>query len=170
MKTDMDCPFCSSQDTRVLESRSTEDNKSIRRRRECGDCVKRFTTYERIEFSPMIVAKISGSKEVYSRDKLIESIIRSCSKSQLTALTIDSIIDQVEAEMYKSNRREINSAALGNMVMDVLRAADPIAYLRYASIFKKFATVNEFISEIKGFEDDLLGISYESANLEAKPI
>lgn len=161
----MDCPYCSSKDTRVLESRSTEDNKSIRRRRECGDCTKRFTTYERVEFTPIIVAKNSGSKEVYSRDKLVASIVRSCSKSQLTALMIDKIVDRVESQMYKSNRREINSSVLGNLVLEQLKSSDSTAYLRYASIFKKFESISEFIDEIKGLEDNLLGISYENQAL-----
>ncbi len=157
----MECAFCSSKDTKVLESRSTEDNTSIRRRRECGACEKRFTTYERIEFTAMIVSKSSGSKEVYSREKLISSIVRSCSKSKISAVMIDSIVDQVEAEMYSTNRREISASLLGKLVMDALKERDALAYLRYASIFKKFSSVTEFIEEIKSLEDKLLGIEFE---------
>lgn len=148
----MECPFCKSENSKVLESRSADDSRSIRRRRECMDCEQRFTTYERVEFSPMIVIKKSGSKEVYSRDKLVHSIISSCSKAQISALTIDRIVDMVEAKMYQKFSREIPSAVLGEMVMEQLKLIDPMAYLRYASIFKKINSISEFIDEMKNLE------------------
>ncbi len=158
----MQCPFCKSEDSKVLESRSTEDHRSIRRRRECLDCLERFTTYERIEFSPMIIIKRSGSKEIFSRDKLITSIVRSCSKSQLSALTIESIVDQVESKMYKDYSREIPSTVIGEMVLAELRSLDPMAYVRYASIFKKINSISEFIDEITGLEGEINFLSAQT--------
>lgn len=152
----MRCPFCQSEQLKVLESRSADEGGSMRRRRECIDCEQRFTTYERVEFSPMIVIKRSGSKEVYSRDKLISSMVRSCSKSEISALTIDSIVDSVEAEMYKAYGREIPSVALGEMVMQVLKQREPMAYVRYASIFKNFNSVAEFLDEIQKLDNKTL--------------
>lgn len=149
----MQCPFCQSEQLKVLESRSADDGGSMRRRRECLDCEQRFTTYERVEFSPIIVIKRSGSKEVYSRDKLISSIIRSCSKSEISALTIDAIVDCVETAMYKEYSREIPSSSLGAMVLCELKTREPMAYIRYASIFKNFNSVSEFLDEISQLED-----------------
>ncbi|MDA0772222.1 MAG: transcriptional regulator NrdR [Cyanobacteria bacterium] len=149
----MQCPFCESEQLKVLESRSADDGGSMRRRRECLECEQRFTTYERVEFSPMIVTKRSNSKEVYSRDKLISSIVRSCSKSEISALTIDHIVDIVETQMYKEYGREIPSTALGAMVMAQLKIREPMAYIRYASIFKNFNSVSEFLDEIQNLDD-----------------
>lgn len=148
----MQCPYCHSEDLKVLESRSADDNRSIRRRRECIPCGQRFTTYERIEVNPIIVIKRSGSKEVYSREKLVASIVRSCSKSQISALTIDAIVDKVESDMYQNFNRELPSASIGEMVMNELKEQEPMAYIRYASIFKKINSIGEFIDEIKNLE------------------
>jgi transcriptional repressor NrdR len=109
----------------------------------------------------MIVTKKSGSKELYSREKLVSSIVRSCSKSQITAITIDSIVDQVEATMYQRYSREVPSSALGSMVMAELKIQDPMAYIRYASIFKKINSIGEFIDEMKNLEDSVLGIEFQ---------
>ena len=152
----MRCPFCHSDNLKVLESRSAEDERSIRRRRECLECTQRFTTYERVEFNPMLVVKRSGSKEVYSRDKLISSIVRSCSRSQISALTIDKIIDKVESHMHQDFSREIPSSELGEMVMQELKVIDPMSFLRYASIFKKINSISEFVEEMSLLEDKIL--------------
>lgn len=148
----MECPFCRSQESKVLESRSADDSRSIRRRRECIDCQKRYTTYERVEFTPIIVIKKSGSKEVYSRDKLLASIVRSCSKAQISAMTIDEIVDRVEATMYQDFPREVPATLIGNMVMEELKRVDPMAYMRYASIFKNINSISEFVEEMRGLE------------------
>lgn len=153
----------------MLESRAIDEGASIRRRRECGDCTKRFTTYERIEQSPIIVIKANGDKEVFARDKLLKSIVRACSKTQLTTLVIDGIVDDVESEIYKVFHREISSNELGELVMKRLKAADALAYIRYASIFKNFTSLVEFIDEIKELEDSLLGLNY-SPNLKEELI
>ena len=126
----MQCPFCHENNTKVLESRSTDEDKTIRRRRECLACAKRFTTYERMEHNPIVIVKTSGSKEVYSRDKLVSSIVRSCSKSQITTLMIDQIVDKVEAKLYKEFSREVPSSILGETVLEVLKDADATAYIR----------------------------------------
>ena len=165
----MKCPFCNSDNTRVLESRAIDEGASIRRRRECGACSKRFTTYERIEQSPIIVIKANGDKEVFARDKLLKSIVRACSKTQLSTLVIDSIVDDVESEIYKVYHREISSNELGELVMRRLKDADALAYIRYASIFKNFTSLVEFIDEIKELEDSLLGLNY-SPNLKEELI
>jgi transcriptional repressor NrdR len=157
----VDCPFCGDSNTKVLESRSTEDNQSIRRRRECSKCLKRFTTYERIELSQIVVLKTSTAKEIYSRDKLFTSIVRACSKSQISSLLIDEIVDIVEAEIYKSFNREIPSSKIGELVMKALYEADQVAYIRYASIFKKFTSLEEFMEELRSMEDGFLGLKYE---------
>ena len=155
----MECPYCRSEDSKVLESRSADDSRSIRRRRECLTCLKRFTTYERVELTPIIVIKRSGSREVYSRDKLLASIVRSSSKAQISALTIDAIVDRVEALMYQDFPREINASLIGQMVMDELKKIDPMAYLRYASIFKKINSISEFLDEM----NDLSGLYVNSS-------
>jgi transcriptional repressor NrdR len=155
----VECPYCRSEDSKVLESRSADDSRSIRRRRECLTCLKRFTTYERVELTPIIVIKRSGSREVYSRDKLLASIVRSSSKAQISALTIDAIVDRVEALMYQDFPREINASLIGQMVMDELKKIDPMAYLRYASIFKKINSISEFLDEM----NDLSGLYVNSS-------
>ncbi len=160
----MRCPFCHSEDLKVLESRSAEDERSIRRRRECIECSQRFTTYERVEFAPMIVVKNGGSKEVYSREKLVSSIIRACSKSQISALTVDKIIDKVESSMYQDFTREIPSRDLGEMVMKELKSIDPMSFLRYASIFKKINSISEFIEEISLIEERIINEDLEFAS------
>jgi len=159
------CPFCKSESSKVLESRSADDSRSIRRRRECLDCDQRFTTYERVEFSPMIVIKKSGSREVFSREKLVGSIISSCSKSQISALTVDKIVDRVESAMYQKFTREIQASILGEMVMEELKTVDPMAYLRYASIFKKINSITEFIDEMKNLEDKSFNLDFDAMAL-----
>jgi len=149
----VECPYCRSEDSKVLESRSADDSRSIRRRRECLACLKRFTTYERVELTPIIVIKRSGSREVYSRDKLLASIIRSSSKAQISALTIDAIVERVEARMYQDFPREINASLIGQMVMEELKKIDPMAYLRYASIFKKINSISEFVEEMNSLNE-----------------
>lgn len=158
----MHCLFCDENDTRVLESRLTDAGKTIRRRRECSGCSKRFTTYERMELSPLVIIKRSGSREIYSRDKLIKSIVRSCSKSQISTLTIESIVDEVESKMYEFSNKEISSFDLGNIIMETLKSIDPLAYIRYLSVFRRFQSVDKFIETIKDLEDSLLGIQYET--------
>lgn len=144
----MECPFCQSSETKVLESRSAEDNRSIRRRRECEACEKRFTTFEKFEMARMIVNKRCGKRELYSRDKVIESIVRCSNKSHLSTEEIDKLADRIESRMYQDFNRELNSTDIGEIIMCELKKSDPLAFLRYASIFKDFTTVGEFINEL----------------------
>lgn len=157
----VECPFCKSEDSKVLESRSADDGRSVRRRRECLKCDERFTTYERVEVAPLLVIKKSGSKEFYSREKLFASIVRSCSKGQINALTIETIIDKVESQIYQSYSREISANFLGEIVMDELKMIDPMSYVRYASIFKKMHSIGDFIEELKALENSMLDKQYE---------
>jgi len=154
--TIVQCPFCKSENSKVLESRSADDDRSVRRRRECIDCMQRYTTYERVELAPIVVIKKSGSREVFSRDKLIASIIRSCSKAHISTATIDNIVDKVESIMHQRFSREVSSITLGELVMEELKLIDPMAYLRYASIFKKINSISEFIDEMKNLEEQIL--------------
>lgn len=158
----MRCPFCNSDNTRVLESRAIDDGAAIRRRRECADCSERFTTYERLEQAQIIVLKSNANKEVFAREKLLKSIVRACSKTQLSTLVIDKIVDEVEAEIHRKGLREISSQDLGELVMKRLKDTDALAYIRYASIFKNFTSLVEFIDEIKDMEDSLLGLKFEN--------
>ncbi len=138
---------------KVLESRTSDDNTSIRRRRECVDCNERFTTYERVEFNPIVVVKKSGSKEIYSRNKLLKSIVRACSKGQISTETLDSILEKVEKQMYRNYSREIPSSDLGEIVMGELKKLEPMAFLRYASIFKRINSLEEFLQELNHIQD-----------------
>lgn len=148
----MDCPFCKSINIKVLESRTGDDRSSIRRRRECLDCHERFTTYERIEFNPIVVIKRSGSKEIYSRDKLLQSIVRACRKDQFDTSTLDEILSRVEQTIQKNYSREILSSELGQIVMDELKRSEPMAFVRYASIFKRIDSVEEFLEELNNIK------------------
>lgn len=162
----MQCPFCKSEESKVLESRSADDSRSVRRRRECLSCERRFTTYERVEIAPTIIIKNSGSREVYSREKLFNSILRSCSKAQISGSMIDNTVDKVEGRIYQDFPKELESSKLGEMVLEELRNVDKIAYLRYASIFKKFNSVDEFVEELAGVAK---GSLIESFNQQEKP-
>lgn len=157
----VECPFCKSEDSKVLESRSAEDGRCVRRRRECLKCDERFTTYERIELAPLIVIKKSGSKEFFSREKLFASIVRSCRKGQINALTIEVIVDNVENKIHQNYCREIASATLGEIVMEELKFLDPMSYIRYASIFKNFNSVTEFIEELNILENNTVSRELE---------
>ena len=134
------CPFCNSENSRVLESRATEEASSIRRRRECENtaCNKRFTTYERVEVMPVLVVKRSGAREPYSREKLRSGIVRACEKTQITANQIDNILDDIENELAKEGKREVSSANIGKHVLSQLKDLDQIAYVRFASVYRQF--------------------------------
>jgi transcriptional repressor NrdR len=154
----VECPFCKSINIRVLESRTSDDSTSIRRRRECIDCNERFTTYERVEFTPIIVVKKSGSREIYSRDKLLQSIVRACSKDQIETTVLDEIIDRVEKLVYRNYSREIPSSDLGEMLMAELKKSEPMAFLRYASIFKRINSLDEFLQELNNIQKTLSNV------------
>lgn len=151
------CPFCNSENSRVLESRTTEESTSIRRRRECENisCAKRFTTYERIEVMPVLVIKRSGEREPYSREKLRSGIVRACEKTLITAREIDNVIDDIENELAKQGKREVSSAILGKLVLNELRDLDQVAYVRFASVYRQFRSIDDFIKELQDLQADV---------------
>lgn len=157
------CPFCNSPNSRVLESRTTEESSSIRRRRECenSECNKRFTTYERIEVMPVLVVKRSGQREPYSREKIRAGLIRACQKTQISAEQIDKIIDDIENKLSKYGKREITSSMLGNLVLEEIKDLDQVAYVRFASVYRNFRSVNDFIQELEKLQNERPDLSQE---------
>ena len=145
----MRCPFCGKDNTRVIDSRPAEDGGAIRRRRECDACRKRFTTYEKVEMIPLIVIKKDNNRETYDRSKIEGGVIRACHKRPISADQIRSMIDEVEAAVFKKEEREISSREIGEMVMEKLKDLDSVAYVRFASVYREFKDVNTFMDELK---------------------
>lgn len=145
----MYCPFCNTKDSRVLESRIAEENSSIRRRRQCEACKKRFTTYERIETIQLLVVKSSGAREPYSREKLGAGISTACRKTTVNAQQIDELIESVELELQLIGKREINSSQLGGLVLERLAALNDVAYVRFASVYRQFQSIEDFVTELQ---------------------
>lgn len=144
----MYCPFCKQRESRVLESRLSEENTSIRRRRECESCQKRFTTYERAESLRLLVVKNSGNREPYSRDKLLAGIATACCKTSVCAQQIEELIDTLELELQMAGKREIQSSQLGELVLAKLQKLNQVAYVRFASVYRQFQSVEDFVSEL----------------------
>jgi len=147
----MKCPFCGTDDTRVIDSRPADDNTAIRRRRECISCLKRFTTYEKVEILPLLVIKKDNNREPYDRTKIEAGIVRSCHKRPISAEQISRLVDEIEAELFKREEKEIPTMVIGELVMEKLRDLDPVAYVRFASVYREFKDVNTFMEEIKQF-------------------
>ena len=145
----MRCPFCGKDNTRVIDSRPAEDGNAIRRRRECDVCRKRFTTYEKVEMIPLIVIKKDNNRETYDRSKIEGGVFRACHKRPISADQIKSMIDEVEAGIFKKEAREISSREIGEMVMEKLKDLDSVAYVRFASVYREFKVVNTFMDELK---------------------
>lgn len=166
----MHCPFCNFENSRVLESRTTEEGTSIRRRRECEDsqCNKRFTTYERIEVMPVLVVKRSGQREPYSREKLRSGIVRACEKTLITAEEIDRMIDTIENELAKQAKREVSSTILGELVLNELRDLDQVAYVRFASVYRQFRSIDDFISELQRLQSDISSFKFDDGDFVLK--
>ena len=144
----MQCPYCNYKESQVVDSRHT-DSKSIRRRRECESCKKRFTTYEIIETTPIMVVKKDNSREVFDREKIKRGIIKSCEKRPVSIEQIESIISYIENEINKDYISEINTDKIGEMVMDKLKDIDEVSYVRFASVYRQFKDINTFVSELK---------------------
>lgn len=140
----MQCPFCQHANNRVLESRSAEAGRSIRRRRECLKCEGRFTTYERIEYVPITVIKRSGNRELFNRSKLLRGIARACEKTGLDASSLDTIVDNIEMALQQRAAREIASADIGELVLEQLRPLNEVAYVRFASVYRQFTGIRDF--------------------------
>lgn len=145
----MKCPFCNQENTRVIDSRPAEDNSSIRRRRLCDGCGKRFTTYEKVETIPLIVIKKDNNRETYDRAKIEAGVLRACHKRPISAEAINGLIDQVEQELFNKEEREIPSKLIGEMIMNRLKDLDSVAYVRFASVYREFKDVNTFMDELK---------------------
>lgn len=145
----MKCPFCSSENTRVIDSRPADDNHAIRRRRLCDDCGKRFTTYEKVETIPLIVIKKDNNREQYDRSKIEAGVLRACHKRPISAEKITKLIDDVEVEIFSREVKEIPSSEIGEIVVDKIKDLDPVAYVRFASVYREFKDVNTFMNELK---------------------
>lgn len=143
----MKCPYCGHEESKVIDSRSIEDR--IRRRRECLNCAKRFTTYEMIEETPIMVIKRDGSRQIYSRDKVMNGLMRSCEKRPIEMAELERAASNVERELLNTMESEIPSSVIGDLVMNELKAIDEVAYVRFASVYREFKDINTFMSELK---------------------
>ena len=145
----MKCPFCNQDNTRVVDSRPVDDNTSIRRRRMCDACGKRFTTYEKVETIPLIVIKKDQNREQFDRSKIEAGVLRACHKRPVSAEQIHKLVDEVETEIFNLEEREIPSSVIGEIVMDKLKDLEAVAYVRFASVYREFKDVNTFMDELK---------------------
>ena len=145
----MKCPFCGHENTRVIDSRPSDENNSIRRRRVCDECQKRFTTYEKVETIPLIVIKKDSKRESYDRSKLEAGVLRACYKRPVSADAITQLVDQVETELFSKEEREIPSSVIGEMVMDKLKDLEAVAYVRFASVYRQFKDIDTFMEVLK---------------------
>lgn len=144
----MQCPYCQNTESRVLESRSTEGRQSIRRRRECLNCKHRFTTYERIEFVPITVIKRDGKRESFDRSKLLRGIVRACEKTGVSYSRIESLVDEIEVQLQQNFEREFTSNEIGELVLNYLRQENEVAYIRFASVYRKFQGIKDFVETL----------------------
>jgi transcriptional repressor NrdR len=144
----MKCPYCECIESKVIDSRPVDDGASIRRRRECLNCEKRFTTYEQIESVPLVVIKKDGKRQVYNRQKLINGILRAAEKTPVSYQQIESLVGEIESNMHSRLDKEISSTEIGELVMDKLKQINDIAYVRFASVYREFKDVNTFLNEL----------------------
>lgn len=144
----MKCPYCGYSESKVVDSRPTDEETAIRRRRECEKCAKRFTTYEKIEEVPLVIIKKDGSREVYQRGKLINGFLKACEKRPVSLKQIEEVVDEIEKELYNSLDKEIDSKKIGEMVMKRLKQLDDVAYVRFASVYRQFKDLNTFMDEL----------------------
>ena len=145
----MKCPFCGRDNTRVIDSRPSDDNNAIRRRRVCDVCGKRFTTYEKVETIPLIVIKKDNNREPYDRSKIEAGVLRACHKRPVSANEITGLIDEVETGIFSREEKEIPSSVIGELVMNKLKDLDAVAYVRFASVYREFKDVNTFFDELR---------------------
>lgn len=144
----MKCPFCGFEESKVIDSRPTDEGQRIRRRRECLECGKRFTTYEVIESLPIIVIKKDKSRETFNRNKLMTGLLRACEKRPVSIDMLDTLIDEIEVIIQNSLDREVSSEKIGELVMEKLKKVDEVAYVRFASVYRQFKDINTFMSEL----------------------
>lgn len=145
----MRCPFCENQDTRVIDSRHTEDGHAIRRRRECDSCGKRFTTYEKVEEMILMVIKKDGRREAFDRNKIMNGIIKACEKRPVPMAEIEKLVDEIERGLNNMMEKEVESTFIGELIMERLRKLDEVAYVRFASVYRQFTDINTFVAEIE---------------------
>jgi transcriptional repressor NrdR len=145
----MKCPYCGSENTRVIDSRPAEDNNAIRRRRACDECNKRFTTYEKVETIPLIIIKKDNNREAYDRTKIEAGVLRACHKRPVSADAIGKLVDEVEVDIFGREEKELPSRVIGELVMNKLKDIDAVAYVRFASVYREFKDVNTFMDELK---------------------
>ena len=150
----MRCLFCGHPESKVIDSRSTEEGNSIRRRRECLNCEKRFTSYEKIESVPIVVVKKDKSRQIFDREKVLTGILRACEKRPVSLVDIEDIVDEIEAKVYNSMEREITSVRIGEIIMSRLRELDDVAYVRFASVYRQFKDLNTFMEELNKILDE----------------
>jgi transcriptional repressor NrdR len=143
------CPFCNGVDDRVVDSRESREGEVIRRRRECVSCGRRFTSYETIEEIPYVVVKKDGRREAFDRKKLRAGLVKACEKRPVSAARLDAIVDEIETRLHDTEEREMGTSELGALVMERLRELDKVAYVRFASVYRKFEDVDEFLTELK---------------------
>ena len=160
----MKCPFCGHENTRVIDSRPADDNNSIRRRRVCDECDKRFTTYEKVETIPIIIIKKDNNRETYDRSKIEAGILRACHKRPVSAARISQIVDEVETSIFSYEDKEIPSSIIGELIMGKLKDLDAVAYVRFASVYREFKDVNTFLSSSMNVLTSLNSL-YTDANL-----
>ena len=144
----MKCPYCGEDDTKVIDSRPADDNSSIRRRRQCERCGKRFTTYEKLETMPFMVIKKDRTREPYNRSKVEAGIVRSCHKRPVSTQQINAMLDEIENEIFTMEDREVETSVIGELVMQKLKQLDEVAYVRFASVYREFKDVNTFMEEL----------------------
>ena len=144
----MKCPYCGYQESKVVDSRNAEDSTSIRRRRECLSCHKRFTTYETVESLPIIVVKRDGARQTFDRNKVLNGMLRACEKRPVTLDRLEHAVDDIEQILQNSLEREIRSEEIGELVMDRLKPMDEVAYVRFASVYRQFKDINSFMAEL----------------------
>ena len=149
----MKCPYCGKENTGVIDSRPTDDS-SIRRRRQCDECGKRFTTYEKVETLPLIVVKKDNNREPYDREKIVAGIVRSCHKRPISMTQINDMVDDIEGQIFNMGEKEIPTTTIGSIVMDKLKDLDEVAYVRFASVYREFKDVNTFMDELKSVLND----------------
>ena len=144
----MKCPYCGNNESKVVDSRPTDEETAIRRRRECEKCAKRFTTYEKIEEVPLFIVKKDGSRELYQRSKIMNGFLKACEKRPVSIKQIEEVVDEIEKELYNSMDKEIDSKHVGELVMQRLKQLDDVAYVRFASVYRQFKDLNTFVEEL----------------------
>ncbi|MHB8131276.1 MAG: transcriptional regulator NrdR [Mobilitalea sp.] len=150
----MKCPFCNKDNTRVIDSRPADDNNSIRRRRQCDECQRRYTTYEKVETIPLVVIKKDNNREPYDRSKIEKGVFRSCHKRPISVSQMTTLVDEVENLIFNREDKEIPSHVIGEILMDKLKDLDPVAYVRFASVYREFKDVSTFMEELKKILDN----------------